>query len=94
MWKRCRPVAEEAAEKGLVSGEKHEKRSAGAQAGIDSAGAMRGLRPPPPSDGSFSAATKTPLYSGLVLRYELPKCRSFDSLRFATVAQDDRFVWI
>ena len=41
-----------------ISGEIGSKGSSVAKVGIDSDGFMRGLKPPPPSDGSFSAACK------------------------------------
>jgi hypothetical protein len=39
-------------------GENEGKGPSAAKAGIDSEGFMRGLKPPPPSDVSFSAACK------------------------------------
>jgi hypothetical protein len=53
-----RPAAKHAAEKGGILGGISEKRASGAEAPIDSAGFMRGLKPPPPSVLSFSAAFK------------------------------------
>jgi hypothetical protein len=48
--------AQELAEKVGVSGKLWGKRFFGAEALVDSAGFMRGLKPPPPSALSFSAA--------------------------------------
>jgi len=48
----------QAAEKPGLSGEIGEKRTSGAKARIDSDGFMRGLKPPPLSGSSFSAAGK------------------------------------
>jgi hypothetical protein len=48
--------AQQAAEKLEISGEISEKRSSAAKTSIDSAPFMRGLKPPPPSGWSFSAA--------------------------------------
>jgi excinuclease ABC subunit C len=42
------------------SGEFEEKLSSAAKAGVDSAGLVRELKPPPPSESSFSAASLTP----------------------------------
>jgi putative glutamine amidotransferase len=51
-----REVAEQAAEKLEVSGEIGGNSPSVAKASIDSVGIMRGLKPPPPSGMSFSAA--------------------------------------
>jgi hypothetical protein len=48
--------AEEAAEKGWFTGKKPQEHPSAAKAGVNSAGLLRGLKPPPPSDESFSAA--------------------------------------
>jgi hypothetical protein len=50
--------AKQAAEKLEISGEISEKHPSVAKASIDSVGFMRGLKPPPPSALSFSAACK------------------------------------
>jgi Fe-S oxidoreductase len=50
----------QAAERGGAKGESPEKSPSGAIARIDSAGFMRGLNPPPPSESSFSAACLAP----------------------------------
>jgi hypothetical protein len=50
--------AKEAAEKLGISCEIGEKRPSGAKARVDPVGFMRGLKPPPPSGSSFSAACK------------------------------------
>ena len=50
--------SEQAAEKLGISGENGEEHPSGAKARIDSAGFMRGLKPPPPSELSFSAASE------------------------------------
>jgi len=52
--------AKEAAEKLGISCEIGEKRPSGAKAHFDPVGFMRGLKPPPPSGSSFSAACKAP----------------------------------
>ena len=51
--------AKEAAEKLGNSCEIGEKRPSGAKARVDPVGIMRGLKPPPPSGSSFSAACKS-----------------------------------
>jgi hypothetical protein len=50
--------ARQAAEKLGISGEIGGKRLSGAKAHTDSVGLMRGLKPAPPSEPSFSAACK------------------------------------
>ena len=50
--------AKEAAEKLGISDESRKKRPSAAKADVDSVGFMRGLKPPPPSGSSFSAACK------------------------------------
>jgi hypothetical protein len=45
-------------EKIEISGEISEKRPSAAKASVDSVGFLRGLKPPPPSVLSFSAACK------------------------------------
>jgi hypothetical protein len=50
----------QAAEKGGTISESPEKPSSGAKARVDSVGFMRGLKPPPPSGLSFSAACLAP----------------------------------
>jgi hypothetical protein len=50
--------AKQAAEKLEISGEISEKHPSVAKASIGSVGFMRGLKPPPPSALSFSAACK------------------------------------
>jgi len=52
--------AEGASEEGGVSDRFSEKHTSGAEARIPSADVMRGLKPPPPSGLSFSAACKAP----------------------------------
>ena len=56
---RHRAGAEGAAEKGLITSKDSEKRCSGTEARADSAGFMRGLKPPPPSEVSFSAVCLT-----------------------------------
>jgi hypothetical protein len=51
-------TTKEAAEKLGILGEIRGKRPSAAKAGIDSVGFMQGLKPPPPSGSSFSAACK------------------------------------
>ena len=83
-----RSGGERAAEKGLIRGEIGGKRTSGAEARIDSVGFMRGLKPPPPSGLSFSAACEAVIDSagfmpGLKSR---PTARmSFSAARKATV---------
>ena len=48
--------AKQAAEKGGIRGENPEKHPSRAKAQVDSVGFMRGLKPPPPSESSFSAS--------------------------------------
>jgi hypothetical protein len=52
----CQGTTLQAAEKLEIWGEIGVKRPSGAKARIDSVGFMRGLKPPPPSGSSFSAA--------------------------------------
>ena len=54
--KRQTAGAEEVAEELEILGEIGETRPSAAKAGIDPVGFMRGLKPPPPSGPSFSAA--------------------------------------
>jgi hypothetical protein len=54
----------QAAEKLEISGEISEKHPSVAKASIDSVGFMRGLKPPPPSALSFSAACKARILFG------------------------------
>jgi hypothetical protein len=54
--------AKQAAEKGRILGDIGEKSPFGAKARIDSAGFMRGLKTPPPSEWSFSATCKAQYY--------------------------------
>jgi hypothetical protein len=54
----------QATEKLGVEGENGGESPSAAKAGIDSEGFMRGLKPPPPSDVSFSAACETPTATG------------------------------
>ena len=63
-------LAGQAAEKGRFSGEIGRIRSSGAKAISDSIGFMRGLKPPPPSKSSFSAACGAhfPLFHGAPLK--------------------------
>ena len=56
------PGAEQAAEEGLKLIGTHEKHPSGAIVRADSARFMRGLKPPPPSGSSFSAACKVRNY--------------------------------
>jgi hypothetical protein len=51
-------TTKQAAEKGLFSGKKSEKHTSVAKATTDSNGFTRGLKPPSPSELSFSAACK------------------------------------
>ena len=51
-------LAKQAAEKGGTISESPEKPPSGAKARVDSAGFMRGLKPPPPSGLCFSATCK------------------------------------
>jgi hypothetical protein len=52
----CQGTTSEAAEKLGDSDENGEKHPSGAEAHVDSVGFLRGLKPPPPSASSFSAA--------------------------------------
>ena len=54
--------AKEVAEELEILGEIGETRPSAAKAGIDPVGFMRGLKPPPPSGPSFSAACKAQPY--------------------------------
>jgi cell division protein FtsQ len=54
----------QAAENGQTAGDSAEKHPSGAKARVDSAGIMRGLKPPPPSGSSLSAVSKAPADSG------------------------------
>ncbi len=56
-------TTKQAAEKLGVSGEIGGKHSSGAKARADSVGFIRGLKPPPPSESSFSAACEAQLDS-------------------------------
>ena len=61
--------AKEVAEELDILGEIGETRPSAAKAGIDPVGFMRGLKPPPPSGPSFSAACKAPIhFAGLAAR--------------------------
>ena len=51
---------EQAAEKGLISGERPEKHTSGAKAHIDSIGFIPGINPRPTARMSFSAACEGP----------------------------------
>jgi hypothetical protein len=51
---------EEAAEKGWFTGKKPQEHPSAAKAGVNFAGLLRGLKPPPPSDESLSAACESP----------------------------------
>jgi hypothetical protein len=53
-----RSWAKEAAEKLEILGEMCRRRPSAAKANVDSIGLTRGLKPPPPSGSSFSAACK------------------------------------
>jgi hypothetical protein len=55
-------TTEQAAEKPWLSGETGGKCPSGAKALLDSAGFMRGLKPPPPSGSGFSAACEVVPY--------------------------------
>jgi thiamine monophosphate kinase len=55
---RLAELAELVAEKDRIPSMRHEKHTSGAKAQADSVGFMRGLKPPPPSRSSFSAACK------------------------------------
>jgi hypothetical protein len=58
--------AEQAAEKGRISGEKLEKHTSGAEAHIDFIGFMPGINPRPTARTSFSAACEAQvLFNGL-----------------------------
>jgi len=56
-------TAEEAAKTGRQLSKQYEKRPSAAKAGVNFAGLLRGLKPPPPSDGSFSAACEAHCHS-------------------------------
>jgi hypothetical protein len=60
--------AKQAAEKLGILVEDGERGPSAAKAGIDSAGFTRGLKPPSPSDVSFSAACKAPVSIGYFWR--------------------------
>jgi hypothetical protein len=66
-------VAKQAAEKGGTISESPEKPSSGAKARVDSAGLMRGLKPPPPSGLSFPQPVKTTIDS-IVFAARLKSC--------------------
>src|ERR1035441_10145934 len=57
--------AKQAAEKGLISGERPEKHTSGAKAHIDSIGLIPGINPRPTARMSFSAACKARLFCDL-----------------------------
>jgi hypothetical protein len=63
-FERAPSGAKQAAQKLLIPGEIGGKYPSVAKASVDSVGFMRGLKPPPPSGSSFSAACKArPLLS-------------------------------
>jgi hypothetical protein len=72
--------AKQAAGEIETSGEFGEKRSSGAKARVDSAGSVRGLKPPPPSGSSFYAAREAPALLAVLLLSASPFAFVFNRL--------------